>query len=140
MAFGESEEDVTVHHDGGDDSCGSVGWGSDDAAEGGIFFVDSEGENADPAEGLLKVWAGISHCGDPPIKISVGSCSDEVGILFFCTADNVEAAGEDAIGVGAAIDAGFHGFPDFGESSFSIFSGSPSGFVFAADGGDVETG
>ena len=43
--------------DGGDDSGGSVGGRGDDAASGGVLFVDGHGVDGDPVDGRERVAA-----------------------------------------------------------------------------------
>src|SRR5438552_2953044 len=84
--FCSLDEVGVVVGDGGDDAGGSVGGCGDDAASGGVLFVDGDGIDGDPVDGGEGVFGadGVEAFGE-----AVGSAAD------------VEASGEDAFGGGA---------------------------------------
>jgi len=62
IVAGVVEEEVG---DGGDDACGSVGGSGDDAASGGVLFVDGHGDEGDGVHGGERVAGfafGIKTC------------------------------------------------------------------------------
>jgi len=99
--------------DGGDDACGSVGWGGDDAASGGVLFVDGHGVDGYPVDGGERVFGadGVEAFGE-----TVGSAAD------------VQASGKDAFGGYAALGALPHGLPDGEDAGSDFFFGGLVGW------------
>lgn len=114
--------------DGGDDASGAVGGGGDDASAGGVFLVDGEGVEVDPVEDGEGVDKGFFGLLDELLVEVVGASWD------------LEAAREDAVGLGSVGDAGLHGLPNLLEGGDGFVLGAEGVFVGEGDFCDGKSG
>jgi hypothetical protein len=77
--------------DGGDDACCSVGGRGDDAASGGVLFIDGHGVDGDPVERGERIDG----------RFALAALAQALGETMRAAAD-VEAAGKNAFGRDAA--------------------------------------
>ncbi len=103
------DEVLIVAGDGGDDSGGSVGGCGDDAASGGVFFVDGHGVDGDPVERgeRVVICLAAGALALPSRSLSRRRCDKTRG-----AAADFEASGKNAFGCDAALDAALHDLPD----------------------------
>jgi hypothetical protein len=95
-------EPVADH--GRDDARGAVGGGGDDLAAGGVLLVHRHGVGGHPV---------VDRVGGDEVEAAF----PEEGLVDAGgAAPDLEAAGQDALGPEAAVDAGGHDLPDAAEA------------------------
>jgi len=119
IVAGVMEEEVG---DGGDDACGSVGGSGDDAAAGGVLFVDGHGDEGDGVHGGERVAGFGDSCRSKACCRFIVETCEAFGESGGAAAD-VEAAGECAFGGDTAFDAVGHGLPEGEDGGFDLVFG-----------------